>query len=1223
MNSRALDSMKNREMKFINQGLEDEMEVWGYRPCLWKIILVGVGAICSGGLLLLLLYWLPEWGVKATCTLSSLREAHTLLLRTTDDFRQWDRAKIHMMLAPGKTPFDSVDHQSTAPFQNGHRHQSLIGELKDQNGNFNYRESVNIVHFFTHNSIKYYWNEGTQDFETFKGLEDTKVSCGGIHRDHSDGLTKTIQDYRALFFGKNDIDVKVPSLFKLLVKEVLNPYYIFQLFAIILWGVQEYFNYSLTMLILSSILIAASLYSIRKHYVKLHNLVVAHSLVQVSVCRRNKDVEQVMSTELVPGDVITIPANGIIMPCDAVLICGTCIVNESILTGESVPVTKTSLPSSGDDAERIYNTEEHKRHTLFCGSHVIQSHYYAGVLAKVVVVRTGFSTEKGQLVRSILHPKPTNFKLHRDATQSLMCLGVLAFLGFIYTIVVDVVLGVPITNLIFDALNIVVIAVPPILPMALTAGLMHAQRRMKRVGIFCISPQRINISGQLNLVCFDKTGTLTGDYLDLWCIQRAEDGIFLAPAAEVSQKTCFAACMATCHSLITIEGKLCGDPLDVKVFSATGSILEEATEYHTALYNARISTVVQFPDQAGEFGIVHQFPFSSALQRMSVVARQLGQNHFDIYLKGAPETVANLCKPHTVPQSFTETLETYTRQGFRVIALAHRQLQSELSLPEAQSLCREQIETNMDFLGLIIMQNKIKEETAGVLLELRQANIRTLMVTGDNMLTAISVAHGCGMIQVREKVIIADAVPPNDQNPASITWRYSENIDLENNQTTEISIAGDGVHSVEDPDYHFAVSGRAFAIITEHFPQLFQKLLLRATVFARMTPDQKTQLVQALQSMDYTVGMCGDGANDCGALKKAHSGISLSELEASVASPFTSSIPNISCITNLIREGRASLITTFCVFKFIYLFSLIMFCSIILLYLVLSNFGDWQYLLTDTVMLSVVIFTMSLNPARKKLVRRAPPTSLMSGLVLSSVLFQILNSLLFQIFTFVLVQQQSWYQTPEEMKHNESSFIDAYSLNQTEAEGLYIIIKSFESTSLFYVSAFQYLIVAVVFSKGKPFRQPSYKNWSFVLTCTILYAFFLFIMLYPIPAVDELMEFATIPYDWRITLLIIILAHAVLSLILENLILDTLWKFVPTNTGVKWTTTSQTANTTQMVNDCWGSAFLSRIFFRKNRTPKTKYKCLTLKLQEEVDWPPVPSAISYASSPQYHISVPF
>uniref|UniRef100_A0A3Q3EBN9 ATPase 13A3 n=1 Tax=Hippocampus comes TaxID=109280 RepID=A0A3Q3EBN9_HIPCM len=981
-------SMETREMTLINQGLEDEMEVWGYRPCLWKMILVGVGAVCSGGLLLLLLYWLPEWGVKATCTLSSLREAHTLLLRTT-------------------VRLDKVRTLSVCRL----------------------------------------------------GLEDTKVSCADIHRDHSYGLTTTIRDHRALFFGKNEIDVQVPSLFRLFIKEVLNPFYIFQLFAIVLWAVQGYFHYSLSVLFFSLILIAASLYSIRKQYAILHNLVVAHSMMRVSVCRRSKDVEQVMSTELVPGDVITIPANGMIMPCDAVLIRGTCIVNESMLTGESVPVTKTSLPSSGDDAERIYSTEEHKRHTLFCGSHVIQSRYYAGKLVKVVVVRTGFCTEKGQLVRSILYPKPTNFKLHRDATQFLMCMVVLAVLGFFYAIVVDVILGVSVEAVIYDALNITLIAVPPIIPVALTAGLMHAQRRMKRLGIFCISPQRINISGQLNLVCFDKTGTLTEDCLDLWGVQRAENATkcFLAPDTEISTETSFAACMATCHSLITIEGKLCGDPLDVKVFGATGSV--RSTEC--------LHVKVCFSSQES-FGIVRQFPFSPALQRMSVVVRQLGQNHFDAYLKGAPETVSNLCKPHTVPQNFKETLETYTRQGFRVIALAHHRLDSELPWLQVQSLSRY---TNMDLLGLIIMQNKIKEQTAGVLLDLRQANIRTLMVTGDNMLTAISVARDCGMIRGHEKVIIADAVPPNDQNPATITWRYSENPVLKSNQTTKINF---GLHSEEEPGYHFAVSGQAFNVITEHFPHLVPKFLLRATVFARMTPDQKTQLVQALQSLDYTVGMCGDGANDCGALKKAHSGVSLSDLEASVASPFTSSIPNISCITNLIRQGRAALVTTFCVFKFMSLFSLILFCGVILLYTV-TTLKSFDFPIATDLSTALFCCTVSLNPAWKKLSRRTPPTSLMSIPVLSSIIFQMLNCLLFQIFTFFLVQQQSWYRTPQEIHCNDSRFSDTCGLNKTEAGALYII-TNYENTSLFYVSAFQYLIVAIVFAKGKPFRQPSYKN---------------------------------------------------------------------------------------------------------------------------------------------------
>lgn len=82
----------------------------------------------------------------------------------------------------------------------------------------------------------------------------------------------------------------------------------------------------------------------------------------------------------------------------------------------------------------------------------------------------------------------------------------------------------------------------------------------------------------------------------------------------------------------------------------------------------------------------------------------------------------------------------------------------------------------------------------------------------------------------------------------------------------------------------------------------------------------------------YCVGMCGDGANDCGALKTAHAGISLSEAEASVASPFTSKIPDISCVPIVIKEGRAALVTSFGVFKFMALYSVIQFVSVVILY---------------------------------------------------------------------------------------------------------------------------------------------------------------------------------------------------------------------------------------------------------------------------------------------------
>ncbi|XP_029003029.1 polyamine-transporting ATPase 13A3 [Betta splendens] len=1258
--------MEKEDLKILNKGEEEEMELQGYRLCRWRIALVLLGVVCSGGFLLLLLYWMPEWCVKSTCTRTTARDAEVVLLRSTDEFRRWFRARVRVMLAPGSNPFHSLETQTTSqsspppppssahffPFTtsptlaNGHTSHSSDG-ISNQELLKRYSDyQPTQIRYFTFHSTKYYWDDKAQNFEVLTGLEDLQISCSTLHSAHTAGLTRNEQEYRRLFFGVNEIAVKVPSVFKLLIKEVLNPFYIFQLFSVILWCTDEYYYYAGAIVFMSVISIATSLYTIKKQYTMLHDMVAAHSIVRVSVCRADNVIEEIMSTDLVPGDMMVIPSNGTIMTCDAVLVSGTCIVNESMLTGESVPVTKTNLPNPGpgdrrDQAESAYSTEEHKRHTLFCGTNVIQTRYYTDELVKAVVVRTGYSTAKGQLVRSILYPKPTDFKLYRDAYLFLLCLVFVAGIGFIYCIVLSVLHEVPVETIVIESLDIITITVPPALPAAMTAGIVYAQRRLKNIGIFCISPQRINICGQINLVCFDKTGTLTEDGLDMWGVQRAENGRFHLSEEDTCKdslvKSQFVACMATCHSLTKIEGELSGDPLDLKMFEATGWILEEATEEETALHNQIMPTVVRPPKQLlppepalsseedmelyelssrYEIGIVRQFPFSSALQRMSVVARRLGEKRMDAYMKGAPEVVASLCKGETVPENFSKVLEDYTKQGFRVIAVAHRRLESKLTWHKVQNINRSNIETNMEFLGLIVMQNKLKAETPGVLQDLRKANIRTVMVTGDNMLTAISVARDCGMIPSQDTVIIADALPPRDGQAAKITWRYADK-PSKLSHLEEVNISLEDVCDVDKSKtqeryYHFAMNGKSFAVISEHFPDMLQKLVLHGTVFARMAPDQKTQLIEALQGVDYFVGMCGDGANDCGALKRAHGGISLSELEASVASPFTSRNPNISCVPSLIREGRAALITSFCVFKFMALYSIIQYISVTLLYSIFSNLGDFQFLFIDIAIILVVVFTMSLNPAWKELVPRRPPSGLISGPLLFSVLTQILICLGFQSLTFILVKQEDWYTVwkPYTDVCNTSSQNNISGHNETKEDDHNI--QNFENTSLFYVSSFQYLIVAIVFSKGKPFRQPSYKNWPFMASVLSLYFFLLFIMLYPVQSIDNFLEIVCVPFHWRRTLVLIIIVNAAVSFVVETFILDiVLWKLVFSRDKQGSFGVTPAAPTPQRGIDLQENKCLSWLNYPRSM-PKARYMHLAQELSVDPDWPPKPTTTTEA-----------
>ncbi|XP_067879690.1 polyamine-transporting ATPase 13A3-like isoform X2 [Heterodontus francisci] len=1242
--------MERTEKKYLNAECEDEMEVVGYQPCWWKLGLVGAGAVCSGGLLLLFLYWMPEWSVKWMCKEVSLKEATVLLLWTTDEFHTCYRVRVHSMEAPGYDPLDVL-------FPSGDKEAAYspttlviehLGCEKDLLPKAPAVEEVQ-VRYFVHRNIKYVWSPRGQAFRRLATLEEG-IPCSALHACRSSRLPATSKDYRKLFYGENHIDVKVPSIPWLLVKEVLNPFYIFQVFSVILWSFDDYYLYASAIVFMSAISICTSLYTVRKQYVLLHDMVAAHNVVRVSVYRSNNVTEEIFSTDLVPGDVIVIPTNGMMMPCDAVLISGTCVVNESLLTGESVPVLKTNLPiptwcanGTMQEEEEVYSPENHRRHTLFCGTAVIQTRFYSGEPVKAVVVRTGFYTSKGQLVCSILYPKPTDFKLYRDAYRFLLCLVCVAGIGMAYSIVSSALKGEEATRIIIEALDIITITVPPALPAAMTAGIVYAQHRLKQKGIYSISPQRIN------------TGTLTEDGLDMWGFLRVQDGRFLSLEHDVASQSLtrsrYIAAMATCHSLTNIEGKISGDPLDCKMFEATGWVLEEPTAEETALHDQIMPTVVHPPRQTTsatpscgdadmelqelmnsyEVGIISQFPFSSALQRMSVVTRTLGERRLTAYMKGAPETVASLCKKETVPENFSDVLEKYTRQGLRVIALAHRKLEAKLTWHKVQSVNRAVIEGNMEFLGLVMMQNKLKPRSVSILSELRRACIRTVMVTGDNMLTAVSVARECGMIPQNGKVIVTEASPPKDGQSATINWQYADDPNgwrthvgndtkVAKSKDLQINMEDDSLKDRPQPpeiSYHFAMSGKSFSVIAEHFPDLLPKLLLCGTVYARMAPDQKTQLVEALQKVDYYVGMCGDGANDCGALKRAHAGISLSELEASVASPFTSKTPDISCVPDLIREGRAALVTSFCVFKFMAIYSIIQYLSVLLLYSVLSNLGDVQYLFIDLAIIMSIVFTMSLNSSWKELVPQRPPSSLISVPLLLSVSMQILLSLSFQITAFLLVKEQPWYEmwTPSSnacngSRGNELTNTSISVHNETEVDEHNI--SNYENTTLFFVSCCQYLAVAFVFSKGKPFRQPVYRNYLFMGCILVLYGFIILIMMYPIDIIDDFFQLVCVPSDWRNKMLLLILANVTLCILVENFLCDCSFQWL----RILYTGSHNEHPVPniypQLDSDPATLTCGQRLWGRGGRAPKAKYKRLAQELLVDPDWPPKPKTSTKA-----------
>ena len=264
-------------------------------------------------------------------------------------------------------------------------------------------------------------------------------------------------------------------------------------------------------------------------------------------------------------------------------------------------------------------------------------------------------------------------------------------------------------------------------------------------------------------------------------------------------------------------------------------------------------------------------------------------------------------------------------------------------------------------------------------------------------------------------------------------------------------------------EYYLAITGDVLSWMLDFASEeSLQKMLVKCQIFARMSPDQKHFLVERFQELGYCVGFTGDGSNDCGALKNADVGLSLSEAEASVAAPFTSQSVDLSCVLTVIKEGRAALVTSFSCFKYMALYSLIQFTTVSILYSQGNNLGDLQYMYIDLFVIIPVAVFMGRSGPYPRLSPKRPTASLVSKRVLTSLIGQVLIQSVLQFLAFFWIKDQSWYVPGHR--------------GEDEDEAMYV---SYENTILFFLSTFQYMIVAIVYNEGPPYRETMFKNCKY------------------------------------------------------------------------------------------------------------------------------------------------
>lgn len=300
---------------------------------------------------------------------------------------------------------------------------------------------------------------------------------------------------------------------------------------------------------------------------------------------------------------------------------------------------------------------------------------------------------------------------------------------------------------------------------------------------------------------------------------------------------------------------------------------------------------------------------------------------------------------------------------------------------------------------------------------------------------------------------------------------------------------------------------------------IFIAHLIFPSYFHPAPVSNSNQIYQSFVKRFLFSAMCGDGANDCGALKAAHVGISLSEAESSVASPFTAKEQNISCVPRVIKEGRAALITSFGVFKMMVCYSLTELASVIILYNIDANLSSPQFLFIDVCLILNFASVFGLTKAYSSLSVTPPTSSLMALVPIMSMFFFMALATGFQVLGNVWIKTYPWF-TPFIFQENVQSFF------------------CYENYAVFCVSMFQYVAMAVVFSKGKPYRKPLYTNPLYTISLLLTTFFCLYLTLIPHQWIADLLEMKMPPMEGRVAMIVISLIFFICCFVVEEIVVE-------------------------------------------------------------------------------------
>ncbi len=681
--------------------------------------------------------------------------------------------------------------------------------------------------------------------QSWHSLEDKEI-VELFESDVSDGLGSLGIKHREEFFGKNALkEKKQDSYLKKFLLQFHNALiYILLGASLVTAFLHEWVDSGVifSVVIINVIIGFMQELKAQEAIESLKNMMTTEAIVI-----RNSTKITISSEDLVPGDIVLLES-GSKVPADMRLLYAQDLkVDESMLTGESLSVLK-NIELHHQDI-----TLNDRKNMTYSGTFVTYGR------AKGLVVATGEHTELGKIAHLIEETTPMDTPLTKKISAfSKILLYLILTLAF-FTFAIGILRDNSAVDTFMASVALAVGAIPEGLPAAVTITLAIGVSRMAKKNAIIRKLPAVETLGSVTTICSDKTGTLTQNKMsvtDIYCSNTnyTLTGNGYEPKGEIFEDGVKVDSVNDSLQRLLRVGYLCNE-----------SYLVEKDGIHTISGDPTEGALLVSAMKAGcdehklnkGFPRVDILPFESDRQYMATINKETSSSKNLIHIKGSIEKVLKMCNQELIDDTLVEIdrekilfqAETYASQGLRVLALAQKETNGD-------KINDRELDKGFIFLGLQAMMDPPRPEAIQAVKESKDAGINIVMITGDHILTAFSIAK---MMAIVDK----DA-------------KFEDSV-----------LRGEELLKLSDTE-------------------LIEKVVT-VKVFARVEPEQKLRIVDALQARGEIVAMTGDGVNDAPALKQADIGIAMGKGGTEVAKESADMIlsdDDFSSIAHAVKEGR-------------------------------------------------------------------------------------------------------------------------------------------------------------------------------------------------------------------------------------------------------------------------------------------------------------------------------